>query len=189
MCRAGQLCAPPVQPGWLQQGSTTYSNTHFPQLRAALLTEGYWKMHGKTNSSASCFARCQHPQGCCTVWPAQPVVGSAPSPACFPAINRRWPRAAEFPAEGMATMRGRARHLPSMLTAGPICVSHPLCSPFHQAKYAGRAAFPPPACRQQVRNDLGSLPPNPRLPHSCGQAGAKFIPDTSPPALLDLDPR
>lgn len=86
-------------------------------------------------------------------------------------------------------MRGRARHLPGALTAGPVCVSHPLRTPFHRATCAGRAGFLPPAPRRQVRNDAGSLPPTPRPPHSCGRAGAKFIPDTSPPALLDLDPR
>lgn len=86
-------------------------------------------------------------------------------------------------------MRGRARHLPGVLTAGLICVSHPLCTPFHRATCAGQAGFLLPARRQQVRNDPGSLPPSPWPPHSCGQAGAKFIPDTSPPALLDLDPR
>lgn len=71
-------------------------------------------------------------------------------------------------------MRGRARHLPGVLTAGPICVSHPL---------------PPGYVRGAGRNDPGSLPPTPWPPHSCGRAGAKFIPDTSLPALLDLDPR
>lgn len=86
-------------------------------------------------------------------------------------------------------MQGRAQHLPGALTAGPICVSHPLRTPFHRATCTGQAGFLLPACRQQVRNDPGSLPPTPWPPHSCGRAGAKFIPDTSLPALLDLDPR
>lgn len=76
-------------------------------------------------------------------------------------------------------MRGRARHLPGALTAGrSVSVTHPA------PPSTGRDS-----CCPLAGGRSGMIRAPSHQSHSCGQAGAKFIPDTSLSALLDLDPR
>lgn len=66
-------------------------------------------------------------------------------------------------------MRGRARHLPGALTAGPICVSHPLRTPFHRATCAGQAGMirAPSHQPRGLPIPVGELEPSLSLTHLC----------------------
>lgn len=111
-----QGCAPPELPG----GSTRIQD--FPA-KANAAHQGYWKtQRGKQlqrsisistprASLPPCFT---HPEGL-----GQPRRGSAPFPTP-PGYKQ-----AEFPAEGMAAMRRRARHLPGANSWPGLCSSAP----------------------------------------------------------------
>lgn len=161
------LCAPPElseQPPELCPSVPLQSFQEVPHrsrislLRPALHTAGFWKIQRDKQS--------QHPQKHPPTLFEPPQGGLSPFSPPPPGWDRRW---RSFQRKEWLQCGGEPGTCP-VLTAAP-----------------GRAPRQPGAFPCTGRNDPGCLPPVLQPPHSCGRAGAKFIPGASPPAWLDLD--
>lgn len=134
--------------------------------------EGYWKIQGENSSGA--LLSISVPRVAllpCTGW-AQPLPYMGPghkqavAPGQLSFQRKEWLQCGGELGTCLA------------LTAGPICVTRPA------PPSTGRDS-----CCPLAGGRSGMIRAPSHQSHSCGQAGAKFIPDTSLSALLDLDPR